>query len=80
VSAKDYLTDRGALLAKLEHHCEHAGRWGVEGYDVVRVRPNVWRIEGSSVGQPESFTSFTAALYWIANERSHLTEPPPSDS
>lgn len=65
----DHATERGELLARLEHRCLYAGRWEVEGYSVSRRGRGVyatWYV-GEWGDSSTPFHSFTDALRWIAD-------------
>ena len=65
---KDYRTERGALLDKLEHQCIQPGLWEVEARQVYKTRWG-WQVSNATTpdGRAISFDSFTTALAWIAD-------------
>lgn len=61
--AVTHLTERGALLARLEHRCERSGLWYIEGLRLQRLGlSDRWWLDGRW-----RFRSFTAALRFIAD-------------
>jgi hypothetical protein len=70
----EHKTERGALLAELEHRCIRSGEWEVEGHSVTRVRSisggnPFWLTQGR--GTAREHVDFTAALRYIADFRTH---------
>lgn len=70
----DHATERGELLARLEHRCVRPGEWLVEGHTVTRHKwsgrgnghPGLktwWEVDGDG-----PYRTFTAALRAIADE------------
>ena len=63
-----HLSERGALLARLEHSKLGPGQYLVEGYHVERCRPAPfpWLVEGGEANGV--FPTLTDALRWIDYE------------
>ncbi|WP_410652090.1 hypothetical protein [Amycolatopsis sp. cmx-4-54] len=71
-TAREHKTERGALLAALEHRCIKPGLWEVEGYRVERLpQANSWgKWLCTRIADPKDnhlHVNFTAALRWIAD-------------
>lgn len=68
----EHKTERGALLAALEHRCLRPGKWLVEGWTVERYKASggtwrVWRTgELTELRLAPRYVTFTDALRWIA--------------
>lgn len=62
---REYLTQRGALLSRMEARCEQPGLWLIEGYQVRRNARGRWiipKINGGCVCE-----SFEEALQVLAD-------------
>ena len=71
MAEREHKTERGQLLAVLEHRCNAPGDWTVEGFRVLRVTSVLgggcfWTATRPvERGDEVTHVDFTAALRWI---------------
>jgi hypothetical protein len=61
-----YQTERGALLARMEHSCICPGMWIVEGHDLSRRTTGTWSVYSPAGELIAIEKSFTAALQRVS--------------
>lgn len=75
MTEREYRTERGALLAALEHQCVRRGVWLIEGYRVEKLGAGTWRSPTRWIafrrGHPVAYTAddFASVLRWIADHK-----------